>query len=322
MWHISVWVALLWLPLATPLVAVRAGVVVQGSMRSTPSRPATAACPSAARLRGSDGCRRRSSEVRMFGPGGGGGFLGVGTPEMVVIGAVAWALIGPKELYKLAQQAGQFLGEWQQLGRQAQSTFKDALESELGNDLMDKAKEAGSEATSIAQKMQTELAQTDFRGKVKDLADYAKPVAESAAAAAAAASTAAGSAAAASSADGKSAGPSAPLADDWQAPLMEELKSTLGDPESNRKTFADQISGVTNERVMAAMPEAMVEEEEFLSTEIAEAENQLAMLRTEAKVLALRKKQQETNIARRLEQEDLAAELAASTPVDDVPKEL
>ena len=202
MWHISVWVALLWLPLATPLVAVRAGVVVQGSMRSTPSRPATAACPSAARLRGSDGCRRRSSEVRMFGPGGGGGFLGVGTPEMVVIGAVAWALIGPKELYKLAQQAGQFLGEWQQLGRQAQSTFKDALESELGNDLMDKAKEAGSEATSIAQKMQTELAQTDFRGKVKDLADYAKPVAESAAAAAAAASTAAGAArvAAASSA--------------------------------------------------------------------------------------------------------------------------
>ena len=55
----------------------------------------------------------------MFGPGGGGGgFLGVGAPEMVVIGAVAWALLGPKELYKLAKQAGEFLGEWQQLGQQ------------------------------------------------------------------------------------------------------------------------------------------------------------------------------------------------------------
>lgn len=86
--------------------------------------------------------------------------------HLQVIGAVAWALLGPKELYKLAQQAGQFLGEWQQLGRQAQSTFKDALESELGNDLMGKAQAASTEASSIAQKMSTDL-QTDLRSKAR-----------------------------------------------------------------------------------------------------------------------------------------------------------
>ena len=43
----------------------------------------------------------------MFGPGGGGGFLNLGGPEVLVIGAVAWAILGPKELYKLARQAGE-----------------------------------------------------------------------------------------------------------------------------------------------------------------------------------------------------------------------
>eukprot|EP00965_Chrysotila_dentata_P238287 6202402-Pleurochrysis_carterae.AAC.2 len=59
----------------------------------------------------------RATSPVMFGPGG-GGFLNLGAPEVIVIGAVAWALLGPKELYRLAREAGNFLGEWQQLGRQ------------------------------------------------------------------------------------------------------------------------------------------------------------------------------------------------------------
>ena len=39
-------------------------------------------------------------------------------------------------------------------------------------------------------------------------------------------------------------------------------------------------------------------EEDLLSTEIQEAENRIAMLRAEAKVLALRRKQQQDNAAR------------------------
>jgi len=75
----------------------------------------------------------RAVPAQMFGPGG-GGFLNLGTPEMFVIGAVAWALLGPKELYRLSREAGSFLGEWQQLGRSAQKTFQDAIDSEMEDD--------------------------------------------------------------------------------------------------------------------------------------------------------------------------------------------
>lgn len=77
--------------------------------------------------------KTRHGDVQMF-PGGGGSFLNLGTPEMIVIGACAWALLGPKELYRLSAEAGKFLGEWQQLGLQAKNTFTDALESEMRED--------------------------------------------------------------------------------------------------------------------------------------------------------------------------------------------
>jgi Sec-independent protein translocase protein TatA len=77
--------------------------------------------------------KTRHGDAQMFGPGG-GSFLNLGTPEMIVIGACAWALLGPKELYRIAQEAGKFLGEWQSLGLQAKNTFTDALESELRAD--------------------------------------------------------------------------------------------------------------------------------------------------------------------------------------------
>ena len=77
--------------------------------------------------------KTRHGDAQMFGPGS-GGFLNMGTPEMIVIGACAWALLGPKELYRLSGEAGKFLGEWQQLGMQAKQTFTDAIETEMAED--------------------------------------------------------------------------------------------------------------------------------------------------------------------------------------------
>ena len=49
-------------------------------------------------------------------------------------------------------------------------------------------------------------------------------------------------------------------------------------------------------------------EEDLLDTQLQEAENQLAMLQAEKKVLALRRKQQQANAARAQELADEAAE--------------
>lgn len=70
----------------------------------------------------------------MFGGGGPGGFLNLGAPEVIVIGAVAWAILGPKELFRLSREAGKFLGEWQQLGQQAKDQFQAALETEMAEE--------------------------------------------------------------------------------------------------------------------------------------------------------------------------------------------
>ena len=83
--------------------------------------PAPALLPSAQLARPSPrpAVRRRTAAPQMLGGPGGGGFFNLGGPEVVVIGAVAWVLLGPKELYKLSREAGKFIGEWQQLGQQA-----------------------------------------------------------------------------------------------------------------------------------------------------------------------------------------------------------
>ena len=93
---------------------------------------------------------RSGDGPRMF-PGGGAPF-NLGTPEMFVIGAVAWALLGPKELYRIAQEAGKFLGEWQQLGQNAKNTFTEAIEAEMrvDEDLKRAAEEKEVAAASAA----------------------------------------------------------------------------------------------------------------------------------------------------------------------------
>lgn len=238
----------------------------------------------------------------MLGPSG-GGFLNLGAPEVLVVGAVAYALIGPKELYKLARQAGEFLGEWQQLGQQAQSTFKDALEQELADD---DASAAGS--SSIADRLRDEA--NAFTDTIRDSLDEVR---------------------------GATTKPSpgdipetlsAPPPDALEAPdeLLQQLRAEMGDPEANRANFAEQISGDRNARVLAEDRLGSAEES-LLDTQIAEAENQLAILRTEQEVLAMRRKQELANAerARRaLEDEVLAvreAEAAAASEAGEAEAE-
>ena len=66
-------------------------------------------------------------------------------------------------------------------------------------------------------------------------------------------------------------------------------------PADRLRTMEQQISGEANRRVLEQFPaelsaEEPEDEQARLETEIAQAENQLEMLRTEAKVLQLRRK--------------------------------
>lgn len=62
---------------------------------------------------------------------GGGGFLGVGPAEIVVIVAVGWLLLGPEKLYNLAKDSGKLIGQLRRAASEAQDTFTDALDAEL-----------------------------------------------------------------------------------------------------------------------------------------------------------------------------------------------
>lgn len=58
----------------------------------------------------------------------GGGILGVGPSEIVVIVAVGWLLLGPEKLLALSKDAGKFLGQLRKTADEAKDTFKDALD--------------------------------------------------------------------------------------------------------------------------------------------------------------------------------------------------
>lgn len=62
---------------------------------------------------------------------GGGGVFGVGTSELVVIGIVAWVVLGPKRLYALSKDVGRIFGELRKSAEEAKTTLLTALESEL-----------------------------------------------------------------------------------------------------------------------------------------------------------------------------------------------
>lgn len=77
-------------------------------------------------------------------PVGGGGFsiFNVGTPELVVIGGLAWLLLGPKELLRLSREAGVLIGNLRKLGTDAADQFRDAIESEIALDEIEQEKRA------------------------------------------------------------------------------------------------------------------------------------------------------------------------------------
>jgi len=239
----------------------------------------------------------------MFGPGGGGGFLNLGTPEVIVIGAVAWALLGPKELYRLARQAGEFLGEWQQLGMQARDSFKEALETEMRGD-ESKAKEGEAERPSPFAKFTPDAIRENVAPMgVPPLANYAEAKRKEQKL---------------PDFDGEWMGDlGREVSAEEKADLYRKAVAEMGDPETNRKTFAEQISGERNAAVLEEYPrelsfeewkaDPLKPEEDLLRTQIEEAENRIAMLRAVAKVLALRRKQQQANAERAQKLEEEAA---------------
>jgi Sec-independent protein translocase protein TatA len=230
--------------------------------------------------------KTRHGDAQMFGPPG-GSFLNLGTPEMIVIGACAWALLGPKELYRLSAEAGKFLGEWQQLGLQAKNTFTDALETEMREDEEAKKRSRAAEppapSTSDFSEVPT-LTELEEQRRRQELED---------------------------------APPLSGLSDEFDfGAIGDELGPNVPTQAEAPNKFAQQLSGDVNRQVMAEFPaelatgdaiseqelgfeaEEISLEEEMLDTRIAEAENMLKMLATEQKVLELRREQQAANAAR------------------------
>lgn len=257
----------------------------------------------------------RSRDLQMFGPGGGGGFLNLGTPEVIVIGAVAWALLGPKELYRLARQAGEFLGEWQQLGAQARDTFKDALETELREDeLKAKASEVASPFSKFTPSALQENVAPLGVPSLAEMAEKKKERGEKVVMP--------------DLGEGKWTGDlGREVSEEEKAELYRQAVAEMGDPESNKKAFQEQISGERNAAVLQEFPQELNYEdwasdplkpdEELLETQIQEAENRIEMLRAEAKVLALRRQQQQANAERA---QKLAEEQAVSAAEDTTSK--
>jgi len=62
----------------------------------------------------------------LLGPSG--GFFGVGSSEVLVIGVVAWLILGPKRLYQLARDIGRISAEFKNVTDEARSTFQKAVE--------------------------------------------------------------------------------------------------------------------------------------------------------------------------------------------------
>eukprot|EP00188_Purpureofilum_apyrenoidigerum_P002711 Plantae.Rhodophyta-Purpureofilum_apyrenoidigerum.ctg27765.p1 GENE.Plantae.Rhodophyta-Purpureofilum_apyrenoidigerum.ctg27765~~Plantae.Rhodophyta-Purpureofilum_apyrenoidigerum.ctg27765.p1 ORF type:complete len:303 (-),score=83.78 Plantae.Rhodophyta-Purpureofilum_apyrenoidigerum.ctg27765:503-1384(-) len=60
----------------------------------------------------------------------GGGFLGVGPAEVIVVVIVGWFVLGPKELLKVSRELGLFLGSLRQQADSAKKTLTEALEVE------------------------------------------------------------------------------------------------------------------------------------------------------------------------------------------------
>lgn len=62
---------------------------------------------------------------------GGGGILGVGPAEMVVVFGVGWLLLGPTKLFSLSRDVGRVVGDLKRTADEASTTFTEAMEMEV-----------------------------------------------------------------------------------------------------------------------------------------------------------------------------------------------
>lgn len=65
----------------------------------------------------------------LLGPSG--GFFGVGTSEVLVIGVVAYFILGPKRLYQLARDIGRISAEFKNVTEEAKLTFQKAVDIDV-----------------------------------------------------------------------------------------------------------------------------------------------------------------------------------------------
>lgn len=61
----------------------------------------------------------------------GGGFMGVGASEMVVIIAVGWLVLGPQKLFALSRDIGRLVGDLRKSADEARASFTSALEVDM-----------------------------------------------------------------------------------------------------------------------------------------------------------------------------------------------
>jgi len=232
----------------------------------------------------------RARPVRMLGGGGfGGGFLNMGTPELVVIGAVAWVVLGPKELFRLSKEAGKFIGEWQQLGMNAKNQFTEALDKELAEDQLaqatqgfNKAKEsfqeglsagasglkegfeAGEAAGAPSWARDAGMGAASFKEGMKEGAEKkaTPPVTEWGADAmvepvGGSSSSSVEEMQAIKRQAAEEAEQKFSLTPEEEEKIRENMYAEMGRPEENAANFADQISGARNAAVMAEYPDTL-----------------------------------------------------------------
>jgi len=238
----------------------------------------------------------RSSTVRMFGMSQGANFFGLGPSEAVVIGLAAYFLLGPKELFKLSKQAGNFLGEWRRIGLDAQKQFQDAMDAENIQNPINDLRGVYTEFQNAAYQSQNQWKPTFPSASVTKTTTPAPAVS-------------------------KQKGES-----EISAPTDSEiLESVRGTPLEDSFRADDTPDDVTQVKIRrketTSSPNRAVmgAEEARLEVEIEQAMNSLETLRAEANILKLKRKQVEAEARRVMReteietQEEQLAQEAADT---------
>lgn len=70
----------------------------------------------------------------------------------MVIGIVAWAVLGPKRLYQLAKDIGKISGEIKNVADEARQTFQQAVDTDGGDFLEQNFKGSTSEKKTVGKK--------------------------------------------------------------------------------------------------------------------------------------------------------------------------